>query len=297
MAIGFSRYNFASTTLNVQVYLSEWLVFGCGHERQTEENCNLTMYMLVGKVMPKAEPDSHFYWKFLNRNRRKEQKIDILVIGIGSRVAMISVPLRTRLLLEEAEELEKEQHYASVILLYSHYLEQRLLIHHLNDIEDSNPSTIKLELDNLIRMKDERKLVFGKILNIVSSSINDSEVMNICREVKKVRDTIAAHFFFVAPLDKNNRTKRAFYDVNNYRKIVRRLYALVREHQRLPQIEYFLNLGSPLTKISTIEEEEIAIERELLKVICDQTRRNVKRALSLLRRKPPGALTQYMNSS
>jgi len=173
--------------------------------------------------------------------------------------------------LKEAEELEKEQYYGPAILLYSHYLEQRLLIHHLNVTEDKDPLITKTELDRLIKMKDEQHLAFGNILRIVSSSIDNPKVVDICHEVKKARDNIAAHFFFVAPLDKNNRTKRAFYDVNNYRKIVRRLYALVRERLRLPRVENFLSFGSPLTRISTIEEEENAIERELLMVICDQT--------------------------
>ena len=74
-------------------------------------------------------------------------------------------------------------------------------------------------------------------------------------------------------IDKSNVLKMSFYDVNNYRKIVRRIYKLVKTKKVLTfdeekEIYSFLELGSPLSKRSNIEVEEFGIEQVLLRGLC-----------------------------
>lgn len=193
---------------------------------------------------------------------------------------MINTPLRTKKLLQDAEKLQKDGFYAPAILLYSHYLEQNLLLSYLNYLENKEPSKTKTAMDALFKIKDEGKLTFGEILKLVEPSLKRvGDVKNICSEVKKVRNVLGAHFFFVVTIDRTNRTKRAFDDVNNYRKFIRRLYSLIRKQMRMNKVESFLKYGSPLGKIRSVEQEAFSLEQELLKVICKQTEDNVKKAV------------------
>lgn len=82
-------------------------------------------------------------------------------------------------------------------------------------------------------------------------------------------------------IDKNNVLKMSFYDVNNYRKIVRRIYRLVKTKKVLTsdeekKIYYFLELGSPLSKRSGIEAEELEIEQVLLRGLCRYFRTEIE---------------------
>lgn len=188
---------------------------------------------------------------------------------------MVTVPLRTQKLWNDAVKLQKEGFYAQALLLYSHYLEQVLLISYLSYVEEKDPSKTKLVLDKIIRIKDERNLTFGNILSFVNPIIKNVEMQRLCKEVKEVRDTLAAHFFFVVNIDPLNKTKRAFYDVNNYKKLIRRLYKFVRKTNRMSNVEYFLKHAAPWKEYKTIEKDALAIEDVLLEIICERIKLNV----------------------
>ena len=82
--------------------------------------------------------------------------------------------------------------------------------------------------------------------------------------------------FFVAVIDKSNRTKRAFYDVNNHRKMIRRLYTLVRqEKKRIREVEDFLYKGSPFAMMKTIEERSYEMEKVILELPVRKSQRKV----------------------
>lgn len=217
---------------------------------------------------------------------------------------MFSIPKRTKEFFYDAEELEEGWHFASSILLYSHYLEQLLLIAYLSSIEVKDPNQTQKEISKLNSIKDSGNLTFGTILSRVNPTLRlNSETQSRIARVKKIRDTIGAHFFFTLPIDRTNRTKRAFYDVNNHRRLVRRLYRLLQEHNRvdnkkfiIPQIEKFLNFGSPLSRLRNIEEESYVHETEILRQLCLITKENVMKVAYELNQYPHGPLFRYISS-
>ncbi len=195
---------------------------------------------------------------------------------------VVTVPLRTQKVWGDARKLEKEGFYAPAILLYSHYLEQVMLISYLSYVDQLDPSKTKLVLDRILKIKDERNLTFGKIMSFVKPVMTDVEIIKLCKEVKEVRDTLAAHFFFVANLDRLNKTKRAYYDVNNYRKMIRRLYAFIRTTEQIPQVEHLLKYGAPWKKYKTIEQDALVVEDILLRTLCEKIRLDVGNAVKKL---------------
>jgi hypothetical protein len=189
----------------------------------------------------------------------------------------IRIPLRASMLYKDAKKLAKLEFFTQAILSYCQYLEQILLISYLDSVESKDPLRTRKELDKLMKMKDSGQLTFGNILRIAEKTIVDPTSLSYCRQIKRIRDTLAAHLFFVAIIDKANRTKRGFYDVNNHRKMIRRLYKLARQEKlRIQEVESFLHKGSPFVMMSTIEESSYEMEKIILSCLCDRIREKLE---------------------
>lgn len=188
-------------------------------------------------------------------------------------------PKRTKKLLVTAKSLENKHIYIPAMLLYCEYLEQALLSKYLIYLREDNPSKAKEKMDEIMRLKDRGKLTFGKTLEVVKPILTP-EANKLSREIKRIRNHLVAHPFFVIRVDPTNKYKLGFYDVGNYRKVIRRIYNLIKNENYLTQKEHnkikiFLKLGHPLTKLSRIEQESEDIEDILLKKLCVMTRKKV----------------------
>ena len=185
---------------------------------------------------------------------------------------MVDTPLRTKKILCDAEKLEKQEFYLAAILLYIQYLEHMMLVTIVQYYEYHNRANDKL--NDIFQTKDNNALDFGKILSMVPRKNLDKNTRQICKCVQTIRNTMAAHSFFIVSLDKKDKNKRAVRDVNNYKKIIRRLYNLIKNEQRIHIVEAFLS-RFPFSQRSTIEEEAYKIEKIILKEICQLTRKQV----------------------
>ena len=173
----------------------------------------------------------------------------------GNADRTLVLPLRTRELQRDAVGLERSGYFSSALLMYSHFLEQMLLLPYLSRVENKSPSQTKETLEEIMKTKDDGNLTFGKIIRQVEEVIPDEQTKQLCAKVKQVRDTVVAHFFFVAFLDPTNRTKRGFSDVNNYRKLIRRMCNLVKDMDRIEFVEDFLSTGSPFVRLRLIQHD------------------------------------------
>ena len=158
------------------------------------------------------------------------------------------------------------------------------MVAYLTHIEETSPSDTRRAVDRIIKIKDEGHLTFGLVLSKVSAILTP-RIRKECEDVKRIRNTLGAHFFLVIMVDPKNKTMRAFQDVNNHRKLIRRLYSFVKMEERIYDVEYFLKIGSPLVMLRTIEHESYRIERLLLEKICDIVWEKVAKIMSEFRDK------------
>lgn len=184
----------------------------------------------------------------------------------------LETPLRITIQKSQARELEKAKFYTAAMLYYSFYLEQMILVKYIQYIFKNNFWNAKSEIDKIIQIKDDGRLTFGTIMKMCKPILIDG-LDSECNKIKEIRDTLLAHPFFVMGIDKHNRLRLGFYDVNNYRKVIRRIYAIVKTKDVLTpsehnEITHFLKLGSPLSKLNTIENEEFNVEQILLRGLC-----------------------------
>ena len=183
---------------------------------------------------------------------------------------MVDIPLRTKNVLTDAQKLEKEGFYSASILLYIQYLEQMMLVATIQYYESNKPKKLNKKLEKIIRDKDKAKLDFKTILSHVPVEIRDAKTKNSTKYVKHIRDTMAAHSYFIVSLDKRDKKKRAVKDVNNHKKIIRRLYKLIRKEYTLDNVSRFLS-AHPFSIRKKVEEDAYEIEKIILEKICQIT--------------------------
>ena len=58
-------------------------------------------------------------------------------------------------------------------------------------------------------------------------------------------------------------------DVNDYKKIIRRMYKFIKQEQEIADVEYFL-YQSPLLIRAKLPERVIEIESEIMKYLCEK---------------------------
>ena len=192
---------------------------------------------------------------------------------------LFRIPLRTEKIWDEAKTLEENNFFLPAILRYTNYLEHFLIISILSYHERRNIMSTQTIQKNILCMKLDKKLTFSAILRQVPSDIMTDDVKQLCNEVKNIRNTIAAHNYFVIALDKTRFKKRKFNDVNIYRKFIRNLYKLIRNIEKINQVENFLSIGHPLTTYSHLEENAYEIEVILMESICIHIRKTVQNTI------------------
>lgn len=182
--------------------------------------------------------------------------------------SLLNLPLRTRRILEDAKVLEKDGFFSVAILRYANYLEHFLMVATVSYHEERNINQVQNILECFSAMKSMKMLTFDHILKQTPNKILNPEIRKMCKEIKNIRNTVAAHDYFVIALDKTHRRNRQFQDVNRYRKFIRNMYKLIKSHKRISEVESFLVLNHPLTIYSHIEESAYRIEMVLMKNIC-----------------------------
>ena len=182
---------------------------------------------------------------------------------------LLKMPLRTQKILDEAEKLKEIGFYSTAILRYTNYLEHFLIVATLSYYEIRDIDKTGSVLETFSNMKYDKKLTFNNILKYVPNKINSSDIRQQCKEIKNIRNEIAAHDYFVIALDKTHRRQRQFQDVNRYRKFIRNLYKLIKKHKDINEINYFLNFGHPLTIYKNLEEQAYKVETILMREICE----------------------------
>lgn len=194
-----------------------------------------------------------FYHHFLINTKR--------ILG---KTIMFQISFRTKKLLEDANNLQKAEYYQNAILTYAHYLEHMLLssaiIYHVN-----NPIKAQKFLDKILKLKDEERLNLGKVMKIVPDEVFTSTSYDMCDEVRKIRNAIGGHSYFAIGLGyKFTRIE----EVNYYKKIIRRIYKIIKNDKPLPNVEYFLEHVHPLSAHSRLETIVTEVEQEIMKYIC-----------------------------
>ena len=172
---------------------------------------------------------------------------------------MVDVPLRTRNILIDAKKLEKDGFYLASILLYIQYLEHVMLVATIQYHEYHRPEKINHKLEQIFQIKDSAQLNFGKILSLLPKKSRDAKTKKDIKYIQTIRNTMAAHSFFIVSLDKKDRKKRAVKDVNNYKKIIRRIYRLISNEHPLYDVEVFL-YRHPFSIRRDAEEYAFAID-------------------------------------
>lgn len=182
---------------------------------------------------------------------------------------MFDASILTKQLLIDAQKLQEAGFYKSAILLYSHYLEQMLLTA-VGAKHKDNPDEIKKLFTKILKMKDFERLTFGKIMDIARKEIPTSNIMSQCDEVRKIRNSLAAHHFSTVGIGYSSPSR----DVNDYKRIIRRMYRFVKQEQSLQTVEYFL-YQQPLRIRNKLPEIVVEAESEIMKYMCKKTKKLV----------------------
>ncbi len=213
---------------------------------------------------------------------------------------LFNIPLRTKKILEEAEELEKNKFFSSAILRYTNYLEQFLVIASLSYCEKHDHGPVSEVRKCVMNTKINKKFTFHNIIGLMPDKIKTDGIKQLCKEIKNIRNQIGAHDYFVIALDKTRYKQRRFDDVNSYRKFIRNLYKLIKKTKTINQAENFLLLGHPLTIYSTLEEKAYDVEMIIMESICMHTRKTVQNVCQkieheLYRTSPDPNLNKYFS--
>ncbi len=128
------------------------------------------------------------------------------------------VSFRTEGLKNEADELLSKGYLIASILYYAIYVEQLLLTAYLFVIREDNIDNALLIRENLLQLKQKEKLPFGKVIRMtvpkITQFLNNQEKLStadneslsdLCDKMRRIRNLISAHPYFVVMLDPTNR--------------------------------------------------------------------------------------------
>ena len=183
--------------------------------------------------------------------------------------SVFDASILTKQLLIDAKKLQEAGFYKSAILSYSHYLEQMLLTAVGSKYKDE-PNEVQKFFTNILKIKDFEQLTFGKIMKIVGDEIPVSNIASQCDEVRKIRNGLAAHHFSTVGIGYSSSSR----DVNDYKKIIRRMYKFVKQEQEMANVEYFL-YQQPLLIRNKLPERVVEVESEIMKYLCEKTEKLV----------------------
>ena len=182
---------------------------------------------------------------------------------------MFDTSILTKQLFIDARKLQQERFYKSAILSYSHYLEQMLLTAAGSKYRDK-PDEFRKFFNKVLKIRDTNQLNFYNIMKIVGGEIPISSITSQCDEVRIIRNGIAAHHVSTVGIGYSSSSR----DVNDYKKIIRRMYKFVKKEQKLPGIENFLNTD-PLRIHSRLPEIVLELESEIMEYLCKKTEKTV----------------------
>ena len=165
--------------------------------------------------------------------------------------SVFDASILTKQLIIDAKKLQEAGFYKNAILSYSHYLEQMLLTAVGSKYKDK-PDEVQKFFTKILKIKDFERLNFGKIMKIVGDEIPISSIANQCDEVRKIRNSLAAHHFSTVGIGYSSSAR----DVNDYKKIIRRMYKFIKQEQEIADVEYFL-YQSPLLIRAKLPERVI----------------------------------------
>lgn len=192
-------------------------------------------------------------------------------------------PLRTQKLWTDALQLERNEFYKPATALYIEFLEHIVLIAALSYYEIHNPLETNSKRNKIFKLKDEKKLTLSNIKKMCPKKLWDAESKRCYKEVTHIRNTVVAHPYFAISFNITPFDDRRLSDVNNHRKLIRRLYKIVKSERRIDGVEAFLH-KVPFIDYKDHEQDSLRLEQMLLKEICRKTRENVELIQKLLSR-------------
>ena len=174
------------------------------------------------------------------------------------------ISFRTKKLLKDAKNLQKNKFYSNSILSYSHYLEQILLSSSILHLR-SNPDEAENFLLKILQLTDKHKLTLGKIMRIIPNEILKNNDRENCEKIRNIRNVVGGHHFFAVGVGYNFlRMEETEY----YKKIIRRLYKMLKDDgKNMSNVEVFLKMH-PLTFHSRLEKIITDIEDEIMDQLC-----------------------------
>lgn len=193
------------------------------------------------------------------------------------------LPLRTRKLWTDALRLEQGGFYKPATALYVEFLEHVMLTATLCYYEIHNPLATNSMRNKISKLNDEKKSTLSAIKKMCPGKLWDANSNNCYEEVRHVRNTVVAHPHFAISFNITPFDDRRLSDVNNHRKLIRRLYKIVKNYQRMDNVEAFLK-KVPFIGYGQHEQDSLALEQMLLREICRITRKNVESIQKVLGR-------------
>ena len=187
---------------------------------------------------------------------------------------------------EEADLLLDQGHYQASILYYALYSEHLLLAAYLFIKRDEDIDEANREREKILSNKERGAYPLGKIIkdlvpkiesylsHIPSYFLEDTEtnISKLIVNIKDIRNLISAHPHFTLMLDPTNAVKKVMYDVNYYRKILRRIRKFIRNEIGLPypiELDQLISVGDPISLASYIDDSFISVENILNRLFAN----------------------------
>lgn len=190
---------------------------------------------------------------------------------------------RTENLMLNADRLLKDGYYVASIFYYVIYIEQLLFTAYLYVLRKKDIETAILGRENILLKRERGYFPFGKVVTYTIPLIDEylnyqhtlpmiqgESLVVLCQKLVKIRNVISAHPQFALMLDPNNRWKRALYDANYYRKVLRRIRRFLKVDLNVespPILDEAIDL-LPLVSSAQIETEFAKVENEVARALA-----------------------------
>jgi hypothetical protein len=172
---------------------------------------------------------------------------------------------------EDADALFRGKYYAASILYNAVYVEHLLLSSYLFLKRDGGIQYAISARDDILKRKEKGWLPFGEVIKLTvpalerflssQPKLNDGKaesLLSLCRKLNKIRNEASVHPYLALMLDPSNQEKKAMYDVNYYRKVLRKIKIFLEKDLGVAapsEVERLIKVGSPMSMLRLIDEE------------------------------------------
>lgn len=187
---------------------------------------------------------------------------------------------------DEADLLLDQGHYQASILYYALYSEHLLLAAYLYIKRDEDIDEANREREEILSKKERGNYPLGKVIQDLVpilekylshthsffSEDTETDISKLSNNIKNIRNLISAHPHFTLMLDPTNTRKKVMYDVNYYRKILRRIRKFIQKEIGMPypsELDHLISVGNPISLGSFIDDSFMAIENSLNRLFAN----------------------------